>query len=315
VMLYTSQLFRKAKEYGVFFEEVYTRFLTDIEEKRKDNGWGPVVYQTFDEVLSVPSILQDALEDIRIQKKLGLRSCSDHIWYRTSRPYQKVCDEFAPLCDLFILRFSTRSLWYVDVWPEIQRRCKAEGKTLFAYNSNNAVLFSQPAAARYSFGWFHRTAGADTQGHLIYIYEETYGNPYNDLDGNCTDWAFRYPPIGKRKGGPSLDWESYREGADDLRYITTLENRIRAAERSGIDASKEKALLGRLAGSMDMKKFYDESLFITPKWDRAWESRGKFFASGTFNVPNGWQLDDYDRARREIAQAIIALDRKLAKKK
>ena len=61
-----------------------------------------------------------------------------------------------------------------------------------------------------------------------------------------------------------------------------------------------------------MKKFSEESIFITPKWDKSWSEGEKHFMSGTYNVPNGWRFDDYDAARAKIAAAIVAMDRKLA---
>ena len=196
----------------------------------------------------------------------------------------------------------------------MQERCDREGKKLFPYNSNNAVMFSQPAAARYSYGWFHRTAGKGSIGHSMYTYHEVYGTPYNDLDGGYTDWLCNYPATSTRKGGPAIDWESYREGSDDMRYIATLEHRIAEAEKRGIDATREKKLLADLIASFDMKKFYTESTFITPKWTRTWSENGKHYASGVYNVPTGWEFEDYHKARCKLAQAIIGLNEKLGKK-
>lgn len=211
-------------------------------------------------------------------------------------------------------RFCTKNFWYVDTWKQMQERCDREGKKLFPYNSNNAVMFTQPAAARYSFGWFHRTAGKGAIGHGIYTYKEAYGTSYNDLDGWCTDWLCNYPKTSTRKGGPAIDWESYREGADDMRYIATLENRIKKAEKLGVDVSAEKATLEKLIASLDMKKFYAESTFITPKWTRTWTEDGKHYASGVFNVPTGWEFKDYHDARRALARAIMSIDGKLNQK-
>ncbi|MBQ7651688.1 MAG: hypothetical protein IJS15_12060, partial [Victivallales bacterium] len=199
-------------------------------------------------------------------------------------------------------------------WKQMQSRCDAEGKLLMAYNSNNAIVFSQPAAARFSFGWFHRTAGAGSAGHIMYSYKEPYGSPYDDLDGNCTDWICNYPKWGGYAGGPSLDWESYREGVDDLRYIVTLEKRIAKATAKNIDLSAETAVLDAIVASFDMQKFHEESIFITPKWDNSWNEDGKCYMSGSFNLPNGWSFDDYDAARAKIADAIASIDRKMTDK-
>jgi len=295
-------------------DAVVERLIRELAAKAEAENWPEMHLMTHDEVLSNSEVMDEAMSDLRIIRRVGLINSNNHIWYKTSRSYQKFCDEFAAMNNVFVNRFNTRNMWYVDTWREMQTRCEAEGKFMGAYNSNNAVVFSQPAAARYSFGWFHRTAGKGAICHGIYAYQESYGNPYNDLDGNFTDWIFHYPALAGRKGGPSLDWECYREGSDDLRYITTLENRIAAAEKSGIDVAAEKKVLRELVNSFDMEKFYAESLFITPKWEKMWSSNGRHYASGKYNVPNGWEYADYDNARRKLAKAIISIDNKIRRK-
>ncbi|MBO4345129.1 MAG: hypothetical protein J5833_05210, partial [Victivallales bacterium] len=311
-ILSIAGIYGEAAKYGDRRMDVFGRFMADIEKHRTANKWPKFYYENFDEALSNPADLQKVLETSDVMAKLSLPMSNDHIWYKTSRPYQKQCDIIAPMTSLFINRFNTRDFWYVDTWEQMQKRCDAEGKLLMAYNSNNAIVFAQPAAARFSFGWFHRTAGAGCAGHIMYTYKETYGSPYDDLDGNCTDWICNYPKWGGYAGGPSLDWESYREGVDDLRYIVTLEKRISKAKAKGIDVAAEKAVLDGIIASFDMKMFSEESIFITPKWDKSWSEGEKHFMSGTYNVPNGWRFDDYDAARAKIAAAIVAMDRKLA---
>ena len=63
-----------------------------------------------------------------------------------------------------------------------------------------------------------------------------------------------------------------------------------------------------------MRKFHEESIFITPKWDNSWNEDRKCYMSGNYNLPNGWSFDDYDAARAKIADAIAAIDIKLANK-
>ena len=311
VMLVMTDLHKEAEKYGPDFEKVLSRMLLDLKQRAAENRWPPLYLVSFDEILSNPEQIPKALDDVRIIRKVGMINLNDHIWYKTSRQYQHVCDEFAPLNDIFMNRFTTRNFWYVDTWEQMQKRCGAEGKKLMPYNSNNAVMFTQPAAARYSYGWFHRTAGRGAIGHATYTYCEPKGLPYNDLDGGCTDWLCNYPATSTRKGGPAIDWESYREGADDMRYIATLEHRIAAAEKRGIDVSAERELLKKLVASLDMKKFYAESLYITPKWTRTWSENGQHYASGVFNVPVGWEFSDFHKARRALAHAIMSIDRKL----
>lgn len=81
------------------------------------------------------------------------------------------------------------------------------------------------------------------EGIMPYAYqhisiEGTYtNNPYNDFDsellekGYIHDQMVVYPSL---NAGPipTLEWEALREGIDDLRYITTLENRLNLIKNS-----------------------------------------------------------------------------------
>ncbi len=313
-ILTIPSIYNEAAKYGDKRMQVFERFMVDIEQHRSVNNWPKFYYENFDEALSNPEELQKVMETTEVMAKLSLPMSNDHIWYKTSRPFQKQCDAIAPKTSLFINRFNTRDFWYVDTWKQMQKRCDDEGKLLMAYNSNNAIVFSQPTAARFSFGWFHRTAGAGSAGHIMYSYKEPYGSPYDDLDGNCTDWICNYPKWGGYAGGPSLDWESYREGIDDLRYIVTLEKRIAKATEKGVDATAEKNVLNDIIASFDMQKFHEESIFITPKWEKSWNEEDKCYMSGNYNLPNGWNSCDYDNARTKISNTITALDIKLQNK-
>ena len=104
---------------------------------------------------------------------------------------------------------------------------------------------------------------------------------------------------------------------DDLRYITTLENRIAEAKKKGLAdaAAKGEKVLADLKKSFDFgKNFVKNSVFLDSHFEKSWEEEnGKRFCSGRYNLPNGWRFEDYHAAREKIASAIIELDKALKK--
>ena len=295
--------------------KLYQRAVREILARAKKENWPQVFFYTHDEVLSHAKHLPKVLWETPLLRKCGAKVLSAHLWYRTSRPYEKEVKELAPQIDVFMLRFNTRNFWYVDSWSDIMARCRKENRELWAYNSDNAVLFAQPAMKRFAWGWFFRTLGRNAAGHVFIAYASSVGSPYTELDGR-TDWCYNLPANTVRKGGFIIDYEAFREGADDLRYIITLENRIAAAKKKGLEkeAAEAEKVLTKLANSFDFgENFTKNSVFLDSVFERSWERGGVRFCSGRRNLPNGWRFEDYHAAREKIAGEIVKLDRLLSR--
>ena len=66
---------------------------------------------------------------------------------------------------------------------------------------------------------------------MTFAYQYAYGHIWNDFDSeNFRDHCFAYPTANGVVG--TLQWEGFREGVDDVRYITTLEQAIEEAAES-----------------------------------------------------------------------------------
>ena len=304
-------------EYVMTFPEgerrqAYTKLITLLEDYAKKNNWPKRAYQSYDEVLSSPGNLPEFIREVKLQRELGLTTSDDHIWYKTCRPFQKEVDEIASSIDIFINRYNNRRLFYVNSWEEMLAQAVKRGTKLYTYNTTNCMTFAQLAAMRCLGGWFFRTVGKGCSGQLFWTYKLIQGNPYNDLDGEIGDFLCQYPPYGKRKGGPAIDWEAHREGIDDLRYVITLEHLISQARKENriSEADAAQKVLDSIAGSFDWNKFREKSIYWDSKWTEAWEHNGKRYAAGQYNIPNGWTLEDYDLARHRIADEIIKLQSK-----
>lgn len=109
-----------------------------------------------------------------------------------------------------------------DIWcgnipytVEQEQALLARGKRYMRYGP---AYLNDCRQARNSsgFGFYRRPAEAMYYWH----YQALSGDPFNDFDGTARDWCAAYP--GEDGPIPTLDWESIREGIDDMRYIATL---------------------------------------------------------------------------------------------
>ncbi len=111
-------------------------------------------------------------------------------------------------------------------------RWHGDGKRIWSY-SNPQGGVENPDVYRRNYGLRLYMAGYD--GGCTYLYYEAMGNPWNDFDGDIRDINMVYPAVDGVIG--TIAWEGYREGVDDIRYMTTLVHTITAARNSG-DAAK-----------------------------------------------------------------------------
>ena len=133
-----------------------------------------------------------------------------------------------------------------------------------AYHSVGARILSyanpqggveEPETYRRNFGLAMWKAGFD--GACTYAYQHSFGHAWDDYDDTVyRDHNMAYPTVNGVI--PTVQWEGYREGYDDLRYLATLEELIaQGRERGGTAAEvARKAQLGLLRmkpeqGSLD----------------------------------------------------------------
>ncbi len=94
----------------------------------------------------------------------------------------------------------------------------------------------EPERYRRNFGLVLWKAGYD--GAMNYAYQHGFGHVWNDFDhGHYRDHNFTYPTVNGVVG--TIQWEGFREGVDDVRYVTTLEQAIEAASAAKADIAKQ----------------------------------------------------------------------------
>lgn len=142
------------------------------------------------------------------------------------------------------------------------------------------------------------------RAHVPWMYHHVTGNPLDDTDGpriRGHDFGYAVPsPLDGMTPVPTRHWEAYREGIDDLRYISLLEDLIRQVQpKSPQAAERAQAWLAELRGLMpklpdDIQDIEGESPVLI------WLSRK-------------YGGDDYQRWRRRTADEIVRLLRHLGR--
>ena len=193
-----------------------------------------------------------------------------------------------------------------DVWnynggvgtPEVMAKLKKEGRLAMLYNCD--VESYRPVTSRYVTGFFQVRSGAD--GVFNWAFRSFHGSPFNDFDSPLGDTTNYYPGEGRIKGGPGIGLVSSREGIDDFKYIMYLRQLIK--EHPGEKADYAENVLDSLLESIQYKPFVRNEAKFSDMGD---DKDGKGFISGFLNLDNGWELEDYDRAREIIAGQIEEL--------
>ncbi len=125
------------------------------------------------------------------------------------------------------------------------------GSQVFCY-ANPQVGVEEPETYRRNFGLLLWKAGYD--GAMDYAYQHSFGHIWNDFDhGHYRDHVFAYPTADGVID--TIEWEGFREGVDDVRYVSTLLKAIEEARRSyNPDAAAAESWLEQLDPAGDLSK-------------------------------------------------------------
>ena len=116
------------------------------------------------------------------------------------------------------------------------------GHKIFSY-ANPQVGVENPEIYRQNYGFALWNAGYD--GAMDYAYQHSYGQIWNDFDRKRNrDHVFAYPT----SDGviDTIQWEGWREGVDDTRYLATL------IKREGSETSARAIISDSLSRGEDM---------------------------------------------------------------
>ena len=165
--------------------------------------------------------------------------------------YKKTFEAMGPLLNCAVLA------GHPD--PAEAEKWHSVGSLAFCY-ANPQVGPEEPETFRRNFGLLLWKAGFD--GAMDYAYQHGFGHVWNDFDSTSyRDHNFTYPTVDGVVD--TVQWEGFREGVDDVRYLTTLEKAIAEAPAAKADVAAEaRAWLDALDPSGDL----DELRGRTVEW-------------------------------------------------
>ena len=119
--------------------------------------------------------------------------------------------------------------------PSEAKKWRSLEHSIFSY-SNPQVGVEEPETYRRNYGLALWKAGYD--GAMNYAYQHNFGDIYVDDDHETfRDHVFAYPTVDGVID--TIQWEGFREGVDDVRYVTTLLKAIENAAGDKEDLAKE----------------------------------------------------------------------------
>ncbi|MBC8355289.1 MAG: hypothetical protein H8E66_25210 [Planctomycetes bacterium] len=131
-------------------------------------------------------------------------------------------------------------VWSGGCQPDKAKRWHSVGSKIFSYSNPQAGV-EEPLLYRYNYGlalW-----KADYDGAMTFAYQWAYGHIWNDFDSEkFREHCFAYPTVNSIVG--TIQWEGFREGVDDVRYITTLEQAIEKAGDTEVARTAKRWLAG-----------------------------------------------------------------------
>jgi hypothetical protein len=120
-------------------------------------------------------------------------------------------------------------------------RWHSAGHKIWCYNNPQGGV-ENPEVYRRNYGLILSLNNYD--GAATYAYQHSFGNIWNDFDHrNYRDHNFTYPTVDSVID--TIAWEGYREGVDDIRYLTKLQQLISSADKSGDKKRKDTAVKAR----------------------------------------------------------------------
>ncbi len=133
-------------------------------------------------------------------------------------------------------------------WQQLARMLDEAGDDGWIYHNMRGAFFA-PEWNRFINGYFMWLSPLEV--HVPWMYYSFGGSPFDDTDAEQYDFGYAFPsPEDPTQLLSTLHWEAFREGYDDMRYITTLERTIERAREAGVDVTDAEAWLAQVASMM-----------------------------------------------------------------
>ncbi|HOK80341.1 MAG TPA: sugar-binding protein [bacterium] len=272
------------------FNRIYVNGIRFIQQTARERKWPEVLYYVVDEPCDperkeIAKRLCNLVHQVPGARTLVTGSLGEGY----------LDEQLIKLID--VIKFSGAES--VPEQPELQ-------KGNWFYPNDVAGAYGNYMSARFLVGfgfWFSQLAGV-----APWRYNNIIGSPDTDLDGIMSDFFFNYPVV--EENIPTLRWENWKEGFDDCRYMTLLEDKIQKGKTSNVPAAI------KAASNADKEITHIKSIMPTLNQ----------FASGIIPATSGvrpdegrsaceeWMNTYCQKIRWAVANHIIAIDNALKKK-
>jgi hypothetical protein len=268
-------------EEGELFRSTALDALLGLRELAEERGWGEVVVTHMDEVFG-----RDRL-DRYVRLAEAVRQLPEQRIYITfhnqPRPgIAEMIERIDPYVDLRCYHGHSIDMWLGSghTLQELAAELNASGDEAWCYYNPRSVDVT-PEWARLCNGFWLWLTPITT--HVPWAYNAPKGDPLEDADG--FDFGYAFYVDGEVM--PTRLWEGYREGIDDMRYLSTLEALVadHLPERAAQARDAARWLRDLRSELLDLPIEEEQSALV-----KAMATR--------------YSADDYDRWRRECAEHI-----------
>lgn len=316
-----------SEAYGTLYVETLSAILAEVRKRKLPVLLLDPMDETYSHHVHNRIAFPFAVRHLELMKRAGAKTLINHLSPCMGGIYGEYVRDALRFLDVGMpgLRMSSTSP-YRNTIEESARDFKKRGIRPFTYsNSGQAAVTSDMCVARFHGGFFFHTVGRDVEGTFDYIFYRPEGNPYNGADvrrlwSHERIWFFPPQAESSRLGGRALVLAAKREGIDDLRYLTTLDEMIQRAQS---DSATPKSRHAAAAADTIRRKILDSFQFTdkgldsnrrqpASRWDMLIASPTEPpIVKGSLRLHNGWDLETYDHSRRQIADAIVQLQKVL----
>ncbi len=234
-------------ETGPRFRAAAKAALEGLRRLATERGWPELVVTHLDEVFGEGRL------DRYLALSSAVRQVPEQRLYITfhSRPQPAVAamtQRIDPFVEVRCYHGHSLDEWVASghTWAELGEQLRQAGDEAWCYYNLRGAS-EPPEWARLTNGYWLWLTPCTT--HVPWAYNSWAGDPLDDEDGYDFGYAF---PVGDQLIG-TRQWEAYREGIDDVRYLSTLERLVTQpapAQEAAAAAAREwlDRLRGRLTG-------------------------------------------------------------------
>jgi len=208
------------------FRRIYAGAIDALSKLEKELGAGEFVYTWMDEVMG-----RGRFEPYVAFAKITRELCKNRIYITYHIRNWEKAQEIDPWVDIRGYHGHTLDWWIGEghTWKELKADIEKSGDEAWNYYNIREIAVTSEWVRLCNGYWLWRSP---LMAHTPWIYYAYGASPFDDMDADRHDFAYAAPHPDKPGMVSTLEWECFREGYDDLRYVTTLEQALVAAEKA-----------------------------------------------------------------------------------